>query len=163
MAEKLSLGPCTFKIEQVEGGGPSSPVTISHTNEDEDTTLSTEIETFEIRADQQYTPLESRISKINAAIETSIFLDYETLEKICSEWTKGSSGFKLGGVGVKPRIVKVTVIPQGASETNKEHIVFDKAIISSSLNLSLKKEGIANVKLTITSVGEDVLKTGDYA
>ncbi|MGL6024102.1 MAG: hypothetical protein ACRC0F_05745 [Cetobacterium sp.] len=168
MAEIHALGPCEFEFKPI---GSGEVITITHTDEEADTTIASEVTIFEILADQALGPVYSRLSNVSIVVNASIYLDFEKVVGLTAEWDKGTTGFALGNIGAVQPVFELTIKPKGTS-TPKEWLVLPYCRVKSDMNIGLKKEGKALFALTVTGASDEratektfgkVITTGDYA
>ncbi|MGL6023322.1 MAG: hypothetical protein ACRC0F_01785 [Cetobacterium sp.] len=169
MAEIHALGPCTFEFKMLDTVG-AEPLVITHTDEEADTNITSEVTIFEIMADQALGPVYSKLANVTAVLNASIFLDYEKLAELTAEWTKGATGFALGNVGAVQPIFELIVKPLGKTEA-KDWLVMPYCRVKSDTSIGLKKEGKALAALTVTGSSDErktektfgmVITTGDF-
>ncbi|MGL5718332.1 MAG: hypothetical protein ACRCX2_35335 [Paraclostridium sp.] len=167
MAETHALGPCIFEFKPI---GTGETITITHTDEEADTTVSSEVSIFEILADQALGPVYSKLSNVAVTVNASIYLDMEKVSGLTAEWTKGATGYGLGNIGAVQPVFQLTVKPIGATEP-KDWLVLPYCRVKSDMNIGLKKEGKALFALTVTGASDEratektyglVVTTGDF-
>ncbi|MGL5051133.1 MAG: hypothetical protein ACRC6E_10985 [Fusobacteriaceae bacterium] len=150
---KYALGACTFEFKPL-GGTALETVTITHTEQEAETTLSTETTLFEIFADQALGPVYSRLSNLTATLTTSIFFEPEIVSQLTAEWRKGSSGFGLGNIGEEQPVFELTIKPKGTT-TPEDWMVMPFCRVKSDLNIGLKREGKALINLTVNASSDE--------